>query len=101
MKEYKTALVTGGTRGIGRAISLELAKNGFNIGINFLKNFELAENLKKEIEEKYNVKVVLLQGDVSVENDTKRIANEFISYFNQIDLLVNNAGITKDNLIIE
>jgi 3-oxoacyl-[acyl-carrier protein] reductase len=100
MKEYKTALVTGGTRGIGRAISLELAKNGFNIGINFLKNFELAENLKKEIEEKYNVKVVLLQGDVSVENDTKRIANEFISYFNQIDLLVNNAGITKDNLII-
>ncbi|MBC7194741.1 MAG: 3-oxoacyl-[acyl-carrier-protein] reductase [Caldisericia bacterium] len=100
MKEYKVALITGGTRGIGKAISFELAKEGFHIGLNFLKNRELGEKIKKEIEENYNVKVILLQGDISKEDDVKRIVKEFINSFNQIDLLVNNAGITKDNLIL-
>ncbi len=94
------ALITGGTRGIGKAISFELAKEGFHIGLNFLKNRELGEIIKKEIEEKYNVKVLLLQGDISNEVDVKRIVNELINSFNQINLLVNNAGITKDNLIL-
>lgn len=100
MKEYKVALITGGTRGIGKAISFELAKEGFHIGLNFLKNRELGEKIKKEIEENYNAKVILLQGDISKEDDVKRIVKEFIDSFNQIDLLVNNAGITKDNLIL-
>lgn len=100
MKEYKSAIITGGTRGIGKAIVYELAKNGYNIGINFLKNFELGEKIKRDLEENFKVKAILLQGDVSNESDVKNIVCSFINEFEKIDLLVNNAGITKDNLII-
>jgi len=100
MKEYKNALITGGTRGIGKAIAYELAKSKYNIGLNFLKNFELGVEIKKDLEEKFNVRVSLLQGDISKESDVKNIVNSFLGEFNEIDLLVNNAGITKDNLIL-
>ncbi len=100
MKEFKTAIVTGGTRGIGKAIVYELAKNKYNIGLNFLKSFELAEKIKKELEDYFKIKVILLQGDVSNESYVKRIVDSFIIEFGKIDLLVNNAGITKDNLIL-
>lgn len=100
MKVSKNAIVTGGTRGIGREIVYELAKNGYNIGLNFLKSIDLAERIKIDIEVNYNVKVYLLQGDVSLESDSKKIVNSFLNEFGKIDLLVNNAGITKDNLIL-
>ncbi len=100
MKEFKNALVTGGTRGIGKAIIYELAKNSYNIGLNFLKNVEEAEKIKDDIEKNFNVNVLLLKGDISKSEDVKNVVNFFIDNFKNVHLLVNNAGITKDNLII-
>ncbi|MGQ9845006.1 MAG: 3-oxoacyl-[acyl-carrier-protein] reductase [Caldisericia bacterium] len=100
MKEFKNGIVTGGTRGIGKKIVYDLANANYNIGLNFLKNEEEAKQIKDDIEKKFKVKVLLLKGDVSKEEDVKKVINDFINEFKNIDLLVNNAGITKDNLII-
>jgi len=100
MGESKTALITGGARGIGRAISLSLSEKGFDIGINFRKSKDEAEQLKREIEERFNRKVLLLKGDVSRRRDVQGMVRDFIKEFGRIDVLVNNAGITKDNLLI-
>ena len=86
----KVAFITGATRGIGRAIALELAKEGYNIAL---------KNLKKEISE-IGVECYPVQGDVSKAEDSERMTKEIIEHFEQIDVLVNNAGITKDNLIL-
>ena len=100
MRESKTALITGGARGIGRDISLSLSEKGFDIGINFRKSKKEAEQLKREIEERFNRKVLLLKGDVSRRRDVQGMVRDFIKEFGRIDVLVNNAGITKDNLLI-
>ena len=100
MRESKTALITGGARGIGRDISLSLSEKGFDIGINFRKSKKKAEQLKREIEERFNRKVLLLKGDVSRRRDVQGMVRDFIKEFGRIDVLVNNAGITKDNLLI-
>jgi len=100
MKEFKNAIITGGTRGIGKAIVYDLANAKFNIGLNFLKNESEAKSIKEDVEKKFNVKVLLLKADISKEMDVKRVVSDFINEFKNIHLLVNNAGITKDNLII-
>mgnify|MGYP000927033196 FL=1 len=95
----KVAFITGATRGIGRAIALELAKEGYNIALNYRTENEALETLKKEISE-LGVECYPVQGDVSKEEDSERMTKEIIEHFEQIDVLVNNAGITKDNLIL-
>lgn len=95
----KVALITGATRGIGKQIAIKLAKEGYNIAINYRKENEELENTKREIEEQ-NVKCLAVQGDVSNFEDTKRFVDEVINEFGVIDVLVNNAGITKDMLIL-
>ncbi len=95
----KTALITGATRGIGRQIALTLAKEGYNIALNYRKENEELMNTKKEIE-KNNVKCLTVQGDVSNFEDCERIAKETIQAFGSIEVLVNNAGITKDMLLM-
>ena len=95
----KVAFITGATRGIGRAIALELAKEGYNIALNYRTENEALENLKKEISE-IGVECYPVQGDVSKAEDSERMTKEIIEHFEQIDVLVNNAGITKDNLIL-
>lgn len=100
MRESKTALITGGARGIGRAISLALSENGFDIGINYRKSKDEAQSLKREIEERFKRKVILLKGDVSKRRDVQGVVKDFIKEFGRIDVLVNNAGITKDSLIL-
>ena len=95
----KVAFITGATRGIGRAIALELAKEGYNIALNYRTENEALENLKKEISE-IGVECYPVQGDVSKAEDAERMTKEIIEHFEQIDVLVNNAGITKDNLIL-
>ena len=95
----KVAFITGATRGIGRAIALELAKEGYNIALNYRTENEALENLKKEISE-IGVECYPVQGDVSKAEDSERMTKEIIEHFGQIDVLVNNAGITKDNLIL-
>lgn len=95
----KVALITGATRGIGKQIAIKLAKEGYDIAINYRKENEELANAKAEIE-KNNVKCLTVQGDVSNFEDTKRFVDEVINEFGAIDVLVNNAGITKDMLIL-
>lgn len=95
----QVALVTGAARGIGKQIAITLAKAGFDIALNYRSNTDELTKLKEEIES-YNVKCLLVQGDVSNFEDTERIAKETVEEFGKIDVLVNNAGITKDMLLL-
>ena len=99
MKENKVALVTGGTTGIGKAIAIKFAKNGFNIAINYRTETEEMQELKKEIEAN-NVKCLFVKADISKFEETEKMAKEIIENFEKIDVLVNNAGVTKDGLIM-
>lgn len=93
------ALITGGTRGIGKEIALKLSKEGFNIAINYRKENDELKSLKEEIE-KNNVKCLLVQGDVSNFDDCERFVKETVEGLGSIDVLVNNAGITRDMLLM-
>lgn len=92
----KTVLVTGGTRGIGEAISREFAKKGYNLIINYVKSNEKAEKLKQELEKEYNIKVLPIQADLSNEETIKEMIDVALKEFGKIDVLVNNAGIVID-----
>lgn len=92
----KSLLVTGGTRGIGEAISRELAEKGYDIIINFVNSEEKANNLKIELEEKFNIKVLPVKADISNEEECKELVKKSIDEFGKIDVLVNNAGIVID-----
>ncbi|MDD2361806.1 MAG: 3-oxoacyl-[acyl-carrier-protein] reductase [Oscillospiraceae bacterium] len=94
----KTAVITGGSRGIGRAICLKLAEEEMNLVINYAGNHEAAAQTKEECE-KLGANVVLIQGDVSRMKDCEALF-EAAAQFGRVDILVNNAGITRDNLII-
>jgi len=92
MVAEKVALVTGGSRGIGRAICIELAKNGYAVLINFRSNLGAAEETRQHIEA-LDVPTDICQGDVSVTSDRDLIVDFALERFGRIDLLVNNAGI--------
>ena len=94
----KVAMITGATRGIGKQIALILANEGYNIVLNYrTKNDELIQ-AKNEIESK-NVKCLTVQGDVTNFEDCKQMIESAIKEFGKIDVLINNAGITKDMLL--
>ncbi|SES66711.1 3-oxoacyl-[acyl-carrier-protein] reductase [Natronincola peptidivorans] len=95
----KNAIVTGGSRGIGKAIALELAKNGANVLVNYTSNKAAAEATVKEMES-YNVKAYAVQCNVTKSDDVKNMIKIAEENFETIDILVNNAGITKDNLLL-
>lgn len=95
----KIALVTGGSRGIGRAIAIELAKEGASVAINYAGNVKAAEEVKAIIEEAGG-KAIILQADVSNEQAAAEMVEKVIAEFGGIDILVNNAGITRDSLFI-
>ncbi|HLS35103.1 MAG TPA: 3-oxoacyl-[acyl-carrier-protein] reductase [Bacillota bacterium] len=99
MLSEQVALVTGASRGLGRSIALELAKNGANVVINYAGNEakakEVVEEIKQLGQESFDV-----QADVSSEEDVKRMVKQVTDEFGRLDILVNNAGITKDNLIM-
>ena len=99
MEEKRIAFITGGTAGIGKECALTLAKEGFDIAINCRKAPEEYGELKQEVES-HNVKCFLTQGDVSKYEDAERTVKEVIEEFGKIDVLLNNAGITKDNLLM-
>lgn len=99
MGENKIALITGATRGIGKQIAITLAENGFDIVLNYRKENEDLENTKMEIE-KLGRKCVAVKGDVSSYEDCENFVKEVIAQYGKIDVLVNNAGITKDNLLM-
>lgn len=95
----KVAFITGATRGIGRQIAITLAKEGFDIAINYRKENEDLIETKKMVEDQ-KVKCFTVQGDVSSFEDSERMVKDIIEEFNHIDILVNNAGITKDMLLM-
>lgn len=95
----KCALITGATRGIGKRIAITLAKQGYNIALNYRKVNEELENTKKEIE-KIGVQILAVKGDVANFEDCENFVKQVIERFGQIDVLVNNAGITKDMLLM-
>lgn len=92
----KVAFITGGSRGIGKAISERFAKEGYNIVINFKENVNRAEELKVELESKYNVEVMLVKADLSNENSIIQMVDKIIDKYKKIDVLINNAGIVID-----
>ena len=95
----KTALVTGGTRGIGKEIALELAKLNMNIAINYNSNEEKAKEVVEEIKA-LGVDCIAVKADISKKEDVDKMLMEIEKNLSTVDILVNNAGITKDNLLI-
>lgn len=94
----KTALVTGGAGGIGSAIALRLAKSGHDIVINYLSSEERAKQLKKQIEEDYDVKCLIIQADVSREEEVDAMVSQIEKQLGGVDILINNAGIDLPDL---
>jgi 3-oxoacyl-[acyl-carrier protein] reductase len=99
MLKGKNALVTGSSRGIGRAVALELAKQGANVAVNYAGNVEKAQAVTEEIEQ-LCVKAIKIQADVANEVDVKSMIKEVVNEFGSLDILVNNAGANKDNLLM-
>lgn len=95
----KIAIVTGGGRGIGKAICRKFAANGANLVINYVGGTAMAEETKQECET-LGAKVVLHAGDVSKSQDCKALFETAMDTFGRVDILVNNAGITRDNLLM-
>ena len=95
----KVALITGSSRGIGKQIAIRLAKEGYNIAINYVNKNEEVDKTIEEIKSQ-GVEVLEAAGDVSNFEESKKIVELVIEKFGQIDVLVNNAGITKDTLIM-
>src|ERR1019366_5467031 len=98
MSETKVALVTGGTRGIGRAITLDLAENGVHVAASYLSNGEAAQSLADEARSR-GWSVSVHQMDVSDPEDCVRYANEVIEAYGRVDYLINNAGINVDRSV--
>lgn len=94
----QTAIVTGGSRGIGRAVAVRLAKDGMNLVINYRGNSEAAEETERLCRE-LGAEVLLVQGDVSRAEDCEKLAAQAKEAFGRVDVLVNNAGITRDGLL--
>src|SRR5712691_7517786 len=98
--EGRTALITGGSRGIGRATAVRLAREGANVAINFKGNAAAAEEAKRLVEGA-GAKAILLQGDVSVDRQADEVVKAALAFGDgRLDILVNNAGITRDNLLV-
>jgi len=94
----KVALVTGGSRGIGKAISLELARNGAAVAVNFVSNVAAAEAVLADIRA-MGGECMLVQGDVSKKEAARSVVGKILEAWKKIDILVNNAGITRDRTL--
>lgn len=97
--EGKTAIVTGASKGIGRAIATQFAKQGANVAFTYLSSVEKAQALEAELQA-YGTKVKGYKSDASDFNEAETFANQVTADFGTIDILVNNAGITRDGLLM-
>ena len=97
--ESKVAIVTGGSRGIGKAICQSFAENGCDIALTYNNSKESAENLADDLN-KMGVKAKAYKSDASSFDDSSKLVDDVMSDFGKIDILVNNAGIKKDNLLM-
>jgi len=96
----RTALVTGGSRGIGRAVAIALAEEGADVAINYVSSETAARDVAEHIK-KMGCKAILAQADVSDYPDTFRMAQEILREFGHLDILVNNAGINSDKTFVK
>ena len=92
----KVVLVTGSSRGIGRATAIEFSSRGYNVVINYNNSENEANNLKEYIQKSYNVEALSIKCDISSEEKVKNMISQIIEKFGRIDVLVNNAGIVFD-----
>ncbi len=99
MLQNKVAIITGSARGIGKAIAEEYAKNGAKVVISDILQ-ELADETAKELQKKYNIETLAIKADVSKMEEVETLVKTTIEKFGSIDIIVNNAGITRDNLIM-
>jgi len=97
--EGKNVLVTGGSRGIGRSIALTCAEQGANVGFTYLSSVEKAKALEAELQEK-GVKAQGFQSDASDFAAAEQLVKDFTAAFDSLDVLINNAGITRDGLLM-
>lgn len=95
----KVVLITGSSRGIGKACAIKYAQNGYDVIINYNNNKESAEQLLNEINSKYNSNSTAIRCDISKEEEVIKMANAIMEKYKKIDVLVNNAGISLDNPI--
>ena len=98
MKDTKVALITGGTRGIGKAIAKLFSNKGYNLVLNYVSENTDIERIENEI--KSNNEILFVRANVSRFNEAEELVKKAIEKFGKIDVLVNNAGITRDNLIM-
>lgn len=96
----KVAIVTGASRGIGQAIAFKLAALGAKVVVNFAGNVTAADETVAKIKADYGVDALAIQANVAEEEDVKRLFKETLTAFGQVDILINNAGITRDNLLM-
>ena len=97
----KVVLVTGSNRGIGRSTLIEFAKAGLDVVINYCHHKEEAYELKEYVESNYNVRCLVVKCDVSKEDEVIEMINEIVDYFGSLDILVNNASVCKDSLLMD
>ena len=91
----KVALVTGAAKGIGRAIAVELANRGASVAINFRSSLSEAETLREQLREA-GAQATIYQGDLSNNNEARKVVKDVIDFYKHLDILVNNAAITRD-----
>lgn len=99
MEENKVVCITGGSRGIGKEVAIKYAENGYDVVINYVSDRTDVESIKKEFNEK-GVQSLIIKADVSKADEVEEFVKKAIEKFGKIDVLVNNAGITKDNLLM-
>lgn len=99
MEEKQVILVTGGSRGIGKAIALKYARNGYNVVLNYVSENTDVQELAEEFKE-YGSEILCIKADISKSEQVKELVKTAIEKFGRIDVLVNNAGITKDTLLM-
>ena len=97
--EGKTALITGASKGIGKAIAQKFVAHGANVAFTYLSSVEKGEALEKELAQE-GVKVKGYRSDASNFQEAEKLINDVVAEFGQLDILVNNAGITRDNLLM-
>lgn len=95
----KVVLITGGSKGIGRAITEELAKEDYEIIVGYNASHEKAESLKNGIKEKYNKDIMLVQGDLSSEEAIQNVIQKIEEKYESVDILINNAGLSIDTIL--